>query len=209
MIKLAPSMLSADPLRVGQDLKIVCENADIVHLDIMDGHFVPNLALGMDVCAGIIKNSTLPCYSHLMVTNPQDYVERLGNFGSKAVVWHVETDVDHKKLLEQAKAMGMISGLAISPDTSPKALEPFAKMIDIVTIMTVYPGRSGQSFLPDSLDKIRQIRQMGSFLIEVDGGINLSNAPEVANAGADILVSGASFFKSENKKAFRSVINNL
>lgn len=209
MIKLAPSMLSADPLRVGDDLKIVCENADIVHLDIMDGHFVPNLALGMDVCSGIIKNSTLPCYSHLMVTNPQDYVERLGNFGSKAVVWHVETDVDHRNLLEQAKAMGMIAGLAISPDTPPQALEPFVKMIDIATIMTVYPGRSGQSFLSGSLEKINQIRQRGSFLIEVDGGINLSNAADVVKAGADILVSGASFFKSENKKAFRSVINNL
>ena len=209
MTKLAPSMLSADPLRIGDDLVSVCANADLVHLDIMDGHFVPNLALGMDVCAGIIKNSTKPCYSHLMVTNPQDYIERLGNFGSAAIVWHVEVDIDHTKYLSLVKGMGKIAGLAISPDTNPDALVPFAKIIDIVTVMSVYPGRSGQSFIPASLEKIKRIKKIGNFLIEVDGGVNLTNAKDIVSAGADILVSGASFFRSDNRADFGKTIRSL
>ena len=209
MTKLAPSMLSADPLRVGEDLASVCANADLVHLDIMDGHFVPNLALGMDVCAGIIKNSTKPCYSHLMVTNPQDYLERLANFGSAAIVWHVEVDIDHSKYLSMVKGMGKIAGLAISPDTDPETLAPFAGQMDMVTVMSVYPGRSGQSFIPASLDKIRTIRKIGDFLIEVDGGVNLANAGDIVSAGADILVSGASFFKSDDRASFGKTIRSL
>lgn len=209
MTKLAPSMLSADPLRVGDDLVSVCANADLVHLDIMDGHFVPNLALGMDVCAGIIKNSTKPCYSHLMVTNPQDYIERLENFGSAAIVWHVEVDIDHTKYLSLVKTMGKIAGLAISPDTNPDALVPFAKIIDVVTVMSVYPGRSGQSFIPASLEKIKRIKKIGNFLIEVDGGVNLTNAKDIVSAGADILVSGASFFRSDNRADFGKTIRSL
>ncbi|MBP7732346.1 MAG: ribulose-phosphate 3-epimerase [Caldisericia bacterium] len=209
MTKLAPSMLSADPLRVGDDLASVCANADLVHLDIMDGHFVPNLALGMDVCAGIIKNSTKPCYSHLMVTNPQDYLERLVNFGSAAIVWHVEVDIDHSKYLSLVKAMGKMTGLAISPDTNPSALIPFAKTMDMVTVMSVYPGRSGQSFITSTLDKIKTIKKMGNFLVEVDGGVNLINAKEIVSAGADILVSGASFFKSDDRASFGKAIRSL
>jgi ribulose-phosphate 3-epimerase len=209
MTKLAPSMLSADPLNVGSDLASVCTNADIVHLDIMDGHFVPNLALGMDVCAGIIKNSTLPCYSHLMVTNPQDYLERLANFGSAAIVWHVEVDIDHMKNLTFVKKFGKLAGLAISPDTPAKAIYQYANYIDLVTIMSVYPGRSGQSFIPTSLDKIKEIRSYGKFIIEVDGGVNLENAQSIVDAGADILVSGASFFKSKDRPAFSKVIRSL
>lgn len=209
MTRLAPSMLSADPLNVGADLVSVCANADIVHLDIMDGHFVPNLALGMDVCSGIIRSSTKPCYSHLMVTNPQDYIERLANFGSAAIVWHVEVDLDHSRYLDMVKSMGKIAGLAISPDTPPDALKQYAGQVDMITIMSVYPGRSGQSFIRSSLDKIRTIRSYGRFTIEVDGGVNLENANEIVLAGADILVSGASFFKSQDRAAFSSAIKSL
>jgi ribulose-phosphate 3-epimerase len=209
MTKLAPSMLSANPLFVGQDLESVCAYGNLVHLDIMDGHFVPNLALGMDVCASIIKNSTKPCYSHLMVTNPQDYIQRLANFGSAAIVWHVEVGIDHKKHLEMVKDLGIISGLAISPDTDPSTLAPFANLMDMVTVMSVYPGRSGQSFIPGSLVKIRKIRQLGSFTIEVDGGVNLDNAKDIVAAGANILVSGASFFKASDRKVFADIVRNL
>ena len=209
MTKLAPSMLSADPLKVGDDLTSVCANADLVHLDIMDEHFVPNLALGMDVCAGIIKHSTKPCYSHLMVPNPQDYLERLATFGSAAIVWHVEVDIEHTKYFSLVKEMGKMTGLAISPDTDPEALAPFANQMDIVTIMSVYPGRSGQSFIPSSLQKIRKIKKHGNFFIEVDGGVNLTNAADIVSAGADILVSGASFFKSDDRAAFGKAIRSL
>lgn len=209
MTKLAPSMLSADPLNVGSDLASVCGNADIVHLDIMDGHFVPNLALGMDVCAGIIKRSTIPCYSHLMVTNPQDYFDRLANFGSAAIVWHVEVDIDHIKYLTYIRSLGKLAGLAISPDTPANSLAKLADQIDMVTVMSVYPGRSGQSFITESLKKIREIRSMGNFTIEVDGGVNLENAQSIVDAGAGILVSGASFFKSEDRPAFSKAIRSL
>lgn len=209
MTKLSPSILAADILNLGRELESVCQHSDIVHLDIMDGHFVPNLALGMDLCATVIKTSTIPCFSHLMVTNPQDYLDRLVNLGSKSIVWHVEVDVDHKGMLEHVKSKGLLAGLAISPQTHPSSLLPYAKSIDILTVMSVFPGKYGQSFIPETLEKIREIRKLGTFLLEVDGGINAVNANDVVSAGANILVSGASFFKAEDRKTFSQSVRNL
>ncbi len=209
MTKLSPSILAANILNLGKELESVCQHSDIVHLDIMDGHFVPNLALGMDLCATVIKTSTIPCYSHLMVTNPHDYLDRLVNLGSKSIVWHVEVDVDHKGMLEHVKSKGLLAGLAISPQTPPSTLLPYAKSIDILTVMSVYPGKYGQSFIPETLGKIREIRKFGTFLLEIDGGINAVNAKDVVSAGANILVSGASFFKAEDRKAFSDSVRNL
>lgn len=209
MTKLSPSILAADILNLGKELESVCQHSDIIHLDIMDGHFVPNLALGMDLCATVIKKSTIPCFSHLMVTNPEDYLDRLVNLGSKSIVWHIEVDVDHKGMLEHVKSKGLLAGLAISPQTPPSSLLPYVNSIDILTVMSVFPGKYGQSFIPETLEKIREIRKLGAFLLEVDGGINAVNAKEVVTSGANILVSGASFFKAEDRNTFSKSIRNL
>lgn len=209
MTKLAPSLFAANPLFLKNALDEICQFGDIIHLDIMDGHFVPNIALGIDICAASCKNSSLPCFAHLMVTNPDFHAKTFGNMGAKAFVWHVETDMDHEKLINEAKSLGMRPGLAISPDTPVDALKKYADKIDLVTLMSIYPGFSGQSFMTCSIDRIKAIREFFDGDIEVDGGVSLDNAKSLVDAGATILVSGSSFFKSNDKRGFADHIRSL
>ncbi len=210
MTKLAPSLLAANPLNLEEGIRNINEFADILHLDVMDGHFVPNLALGILTCESACKTSLVPAYAHLMVSNPGEYIEKFGNMGAKAFVWHVEPDLDHMKIISLVKSSGMKPGLAIKPDTDCDVLKPFIDHINIVTIMGVYPGFSGQKFIPSTIDRVAIIREFsGRIEIEVDGGVGLENAPALVENGADILVSGSSFFNSKDKKAFSDKIRSL
>lgn len=184
--------------------------ADFVHMDLMDGHFVPNLGLCLDTCKSVCKTSKIPCIAHLMVTNPDIYVETFGNMGAYAFVWHIETNMNHLEMIQRAKQLGMKAGLAISPDTEVEELGQYLNLIDMVTIMGVYPGRSGQKFLPATTERVSRVRKLdGNPVLEVDGGVSLGNAKELVDAGADILVSGSSFIKSDNKSEFSNFIHSL
>lgn len=209
MTKLAPSLFAANPLFLKDAIDDISRFGDIVHLDIMDGHFVPNIALGIDVCKAACQNSTIPCFAHLMVTNPDVYIKIFGNMGTKAFVWHIETDMDHNKMIDDVKDAGMMPGLAISPDTPVHALEKYKNDIGLITLMSIYPGFSGQSFMPGSIPRIKAIRDFFHGEIEVDGGVSLENAKPLVDAGATILVSGSSFFKSNDKQGFANIIKSL
>ncbi len=210
MTKLAPSLLAADLLRLFDEIELVNQYADILHLDVMDGHFVPNLALGVGLCKAACKASRVPAYAHLMVTNPACYVDVFGNMGCKAFVWHVEANVEHMEIISKVKGLGIQAGLAISPDTPPSTLLPYAGCIDLVTVMGVHPGFAGQTFIESTVDKVRQIRAFCDKMeVEVDGGVNAQNSQELVAAGADILVSGSNFFAAKDKAAFSQSIRNI
>lgn len=209
MTKLAPSMFAANPLFLKEAIDEISRFGDIVHLDIMDGHFVPNIALGIDVCKAACQNSIVPCFAHLMVTNPDVYIKSFGNMGAKAFVWHIETNMDHKKMIQEVKDLGMTPGLAISPDTPVQTLEKYKNDVRLITLMSIYPGFSGQSFMPGSIPRIMELRKFFDGDIEVDGGVSLENAKALVDAGATILVSGSSFFKSKDKQGFANIIKSL
>ena len=210
MTKLAPSMLAADQLRLFEGLDQVNIYADIVHLDVMDGHFVDNMALGTETCKAICKLATRPSYAHLMVTNPMHHLEAFWNMGCKAFVWHVELEIDHLDLILSVKEKQMCAGLAISPGTDIKLLKPYIDSVDLVTVMGVMPGKAGQAFIPETVNRVKAIRALSkNIAIEVDGGVNLENALSLVKAGADILVSGSSFFKSQDKMVFANSIRQL
>jgi ribulose-phosphate 3-epimerase len=210
MTKLAPSLLAASPLNLEEGIKNINEFADILHLDIMDGHFVPNLALGILTCESACKASLVPVYAHLMVSNPDEYIEKFRNMGAKVFVWHVELDLKHMEIINLVKSSGMKPGLAIKPDTDCNILKPFIDQIGIVTVMGVYPGFSGQKFIPSTTNRVAKVRELSEIIeIEVDGGVGLENAPALVENGADILVSGSSFFNSKDKKAFSDQIRSL
>ncbi len=210
MILLAPSIMAGNHLNFQHELNQITEYADVVHLDIMDGHFVPNIGLGIKTCEQICASSTIPCYAHLMVNNPMDYLERFRNMGADTFVWHIEVQIDHKRKIEEVKESGMKAGLAISPDTDTGKLEGMSQLLDVITVMGVIPGRSGQSFIPETIDRVSRIRSLpGNFKLEVDGGVSLDNAEQLVKAGADILVSGSSFMKNKEKRLFADTIHNL
>ncbi len=209
MTRLAPSLFAANPLFLKEAIDDISRYGDILHLDIMDGHFVPNIALGIDICKAACQNSSVPCFAHLMVTNPDSYIKTFGNMGAKAFVWHIETDMDHKKMILEAKDMGMMPGLAISPDTPAQKLVKYKDDIGLITVMSIYPGFSGQKFMPQAIARVREIRAFFDGDIEVDGGVSLENAKSLVDAGATILVSGSSFFKSNDKQGFVNTIKSL
>ncbi len=199
-IKIAPSLLSADFSQLGDEIQAVAAaGADWIHVDIMDGHFVPNLTIGPAVVRSIRACTKLPFDVHLMVENPGLFIDPFVEAGADALTVHVEVPgvLDH---LTQIKLRGKKVGLSLSPDTSAKTLEPYLSHIDHILVMTVHPGFGGQSFLETQIPKIKEIRHMiGSrpIAIEVDGGINPQTAPQVIEAGATILVSGHSIFTGD------------
>ena len=210
MTLLAPSLMAGNPMCLQLELSKIINYADIVHLDVMDGHFVPNLGLGVKICERVCRMSSIPCYAHLMVTNPADYIERFGNIGCECFVWHIESRINHIKLVRRVREAGMKPGIAISPGTRISNLKRIARFVDIVTVMGVYPGRSGQKFIEETVKRVTMIKKLnGDFNVEVDGGVDEENAKELVKAGADILVSGSSFFSSEDKRKFSDNIRNL
>lgn len=203
-VKIAPSLLSSDFSRLAEEINAIeTASADMLHLDIMDGHYVPNLTFGYVLVETIAKLTKLPLDAHLMVTNPQDYVERLAKLGIKYFSFHPDTVFHPHRLISAIKEKGMIAGAALNPGTPVTTITELLHDLDFVLLMSVNPGYSGQKFLPVVVDKIKQLKTLAlqknlSFLIEVDGGINNTNAPELISAGADIIVSASYIFKSND-----------
>jgi ribulose-phosphate 3-epimerase len=194
MALIAPSILTADFLRLGDELRRA-KGADVWHLDIMDGHFVPNLTFGPLLCAAVAKASEIPVECHLMVERPQELLPRYAEAGARRLIVHAEATPHLHRLIAQIRDLGCEVGVALNPGTPLGVIEEVAADLDLLLIMTVDPGFGGQSFQPRQVEKIRRARELlPKALIEVDGGIGPNTAPEVVRAGADILVAGSAVF---------------
>jgi len=202
MIEIAPSILSADFARLEHEIeKAQSGGADIIHVDVMDGHFVPNITIGPPVVASIRKATNLPLDVHLMIDDPGRYVEDFVRAGANWISVHVEADVHLDRTLRYLKENGIKTGVAINPGTSLASLQEILQLADFILIMTVNPGFGGQKFIPSSLDKIRKLREIIASnglktRIEIDGGIGPENLKELLVAGAEIIVAGSAVFKS-------------
>lgn len=206
MVKIAPSMLSADFLHLESDVEMVNRNADIFHLDIMDGVFVPNISYGFPLVEAIAQKADKPLDAHLMIVNPENYVERFAKAGVSMLSFHLNAAKEPLSLVKRIRELGMTPGIAINPDIPVESLFPYIKDCGFVLIMSVFAGFGGQKFIPQTLDRLAavkaEIRRTGAdCLVEVDGGISPDNASAVVNAGADILVAGSSVFRAADPAA--------
>jgi ribulose-phosphate 3-epimerase len=212
---VAPSVLSADFLNLGAELKSIEDaGADLVHLDIMDAHFVPNISFGSSVVKAVRRGTSLPLIAHLMIDYPLEYATRFAEIGVEAVSFHIEAVSEPFDVLKSIRELGLITGLAIKPSTKIDNYEQLIERCDFILIMSVEPGFSGQSFIPDALPKIEQLaktrEKLGRFIpIEVDGGINDITSRLCIDAGADILVSANYIFGSSNRKGAIEGIKNM
>lgn len=203
MVQIAPSMLAADFLHLEKDVEIVNEHADLFHLDVMDGVFVPNLSFGFPVVEAIAKIARKPLDTHLMIVEPEKYVERFVKAGSAMVSFHVNATKDPGAVLSQIRSLGAKAGLVINPDIPVESLFPYLKNCDFVMLMSVFAGFGGQKFIEETYSRIEalkaEIKAQGLDIpIEVDGGVSAANAAALVNAGAEILVAGSAVFKAEN-----------
>jgi len=196
-VLIVPSLLACDFVRVGEEIdRIIAGGADVVHVDIMDGHFVTNLSMGPPVVESIRKYTDHPLDVHIMVTDPAYYIERFADAGADSITFHVEATDEPMRLVERLGDLGLGAGVSVRPATGADALAEVAGAVDIVLVMTVEPGYGGQVFMTDMLDKIRAVRAMlrDDQRIEVDGGIDATTVAWCAEAGADVFVAGSSIF---------------
>ena len=207
-VKVAPSILSADFSRLGEEIKAVEDaGADLIHVDVMDGHFVPNITIGPPVIAAIRKVTRLPLDVHLMITNPEAYITDFVKAGADTITVHVETPYHLNRLIQTIREHpGVRAAVSLNPATPLTSLEYILGDIDMVLIMSVNPGFGGQAFIPSALQKIAQLRKRIDELklsaeIEVDGGVKPENAKTIINAGADILVAGSAIFGQKDYAA--------
>jgi ribulose-phosphate 3-epimerase len=202
-IELAPSILSADFAQLARDIeRVQSAGANLIHLDIMDGHFVPNITIGPPVVASVRKITRLPLDAHLMIEKPERFLDEFIRAGANWISVHVEADVHLDRTMRYLRENGVQAGVAINPGTSLSSLEEILPLADYVLIMTVNPGFGGQKFIPSSLDKIRRLRKIIASneypaRIEIDGGIGSENLKEVIAAGAEIIVSGSAIFNAQ------------
>ena len=198
-ILIAPSILSADFSELGEEIKDVERSgADWIHVDIMDGHFVPNLTIGPVVVKAIRPVTKLPLDVHLMIENPEKYIESFVKAGADIITFHIESQDDPKEVIKLIRYYKKKVGVSIRPKTELSMIEPILSMIDMVLIMTVEPGFAGQQFILDCLPKIESLRKVFKKDIQVDGGINESTSQEVRASGANVIVAGTAVFGTKN-----------
>jgi len=213
-IQISPSILSADFSQLGTEIKKLEEGgADLIHVDVMDGHFVPNLTIGPPVIKNLRRYTKLPFDVHLMISPVHEYIKNYANAGADIITIHPEATENLKETISLIKKFGKKVGVSLNPKTEIKTLIDEIDNIDLVLVMSVNPGFGGQKFMPEVLDKIKELKKIRDknqyhFDIEVDGGINFSNSKKVLEAGADILVSGTTVFK-ENDGNIKTNIEKL
>ena len=203
MIRIAPSILSSDFSRLGEVVTMIDSAADFIHIDIMDGHFVPNITIGPMVVSSLRPYSSKPFDVHLMLTNPAEYVDAFVKAGTNYLTIHLESDVNLEKTLERIRELGCIPGLSIKPDTSVEEMFPYLDKVGMVLVMTVEPGFGGQSMIMDCLNKISILRKEIDarhlpVLTEIDGGVNLETIELAEQAGVDVAVAGSAVFGAED-----------
>jgi len=216
--KISPSLLSADFSNIEKDIKMVeAGGADLLHVDVMDGHFVPNITFGPFILKAIKRVSTIPLDVHLMIENPGDYVDDFIDAGADYLTIHAEATVHLHRVIQQIKDRGVKVGVSLNPHTPLSMIEEVISDVDLVLIMAVNPGFGGQSFIINTLDKLKRLQKLlkeknaEHVKVEVDGGVKLENIKEISDAGCDIFVSGSSIFKAQNPqemiKKMKELIN--
>jgi len=214
MVKIAPSILNADFSCLGEQIRGVEQGgADWIHLDIMDGHFVPNITIGPMVVQAVRRVTRLPLDVHLMISDADRYIDDFHQAGADLITVHVEACPHLWRTLETIREMGCKTGITLNPATPLMVLQPVLHLLDLVLVMSVEPGFGGQKFIPDSLDRIKQLSSWRrehnyKYLIEVDGGIDINTAPQVVAAGADVLVIGKAIFSQADIPAAVQAIRN-
>lgn len=199
-IKIAPSVLAADYANLETELK-KCSDAQYIHLDVMDGHFVPNISIGAPVIKAIRAITKVPFDVHLMISHPLKYVEDFADAGADIICFHIESESDTQETIDKIIASGCKAAVALKPKTPASTVIPYIDKLSMVLVMTVEPGFGGQSFMADMMPKIEEIRKAAPDIdIEVDGGINAETIKTAAAAGANVFVAGSAVFKSENPK---------
>lgn len=212
--KIAPSILSADFSKIGDEIKRLEEaGSDMLHCDVMDGIFVPNITFGPKMIKDIRKVSSLPLDVHLMITEPERYAQSFIDAGADILTIHIESTKKPLEALEMIKAREIKCGIAISPDTSLSLLKPLLFMADIVVLMSVYPGFGGQKFLNGALERLKELNRLRTaynpeLLIEIDGGVNTKNIKDIIEIGADIIVAGNAVVADPNPKEIIKILRN-
>lgn len=206
MTQIAPSMLAADFLHLEKDVELVNNHADLFHLDIMDGTFVPNISYGFPIVEAIAKKATKPMDAHLMIIHPEKYVERFAKVGVQMLSFHLNAVDNAGQVLAQIRAAGLQPGLAINPDIPVEKLFPYLGQCDYVVLMSVFAGFGGQKFIEATYERLAAVkaeikRQGASCLIQVDGGVTAANAAKLVAYGADILVAGSAVFRADDPAA--------
>ena len=212
MAKVAPSILSADFSKLGADVQEICEfGADYIHVDVMDGAFVPNISFGAGVMKSLNNVATIPYDVHLMIEDPDRYIEDFVTPNTEFITVHQEACRHLDRTIQHIHSTGVKTGVALNPATPIVMVEDVLDKVDMILIMSVNPGFGGQKFIPRALDKIRRLDEIRKesgydFVIEVDGGVNLQNCEELKSVGTDILVAGSAVFKAEDRKEAIAVL---
>jgi ribulose-phosphate 3-epimerase len=215
MALIAPSMLSANFLHLEKDIDMINNSeADWFHLDVMDGRFVPNISFGIPVIQAMKRATKKVCDVHLMIEQPENYVEAFHKAGADVLSVHIEASIHLHRTLQHIKALGMKAGVAVNPHTAINQLEAIVQEVDVFCLMSVNPGFGGQKFIPQTIDKIKALKQMilasgSKALIEIDGGVTLENAASIIAAGADVLVAGNTVFSATDPVAAIAALKQL